>query len=299
MPFRYWMPLAVLQAITLVTPLAAGDTDLGSVLVTLHQQVEVVSQQSGVLKAVEAVEGQQVEAAMQIARTDDLESAAEYQRIQLELELARTRAARDIDLRFAVKSRDVALAELERARAAVRLKENAVSYSEMARLELLAERATLEVEQAQANLAEARLTVKARENDLATSKRRLERHRVLAPLSGVITRVDHQAGEWVEAGETIARVVHLHQLRAEGLTAAENLAGIESGSPVTLRVSLPSGRSGDFTGTLKFISPEINPVDGRVRFWALIDNPERRLQPGLPGRLSVQSRVPRITARPR
>jgi macrolide-specific efflux system membrane fusion protein len=42
-----------------------------------------------------------------------------------------------------------------------------------------------------------------------------------------------------------------------------------------------------FTGTVAFVSPEVDPITGQVRIWAEIDNRDGRLRPGQPVRMTI------------
>ena len=55
---------------------------------------------------------------------------------------------------------------------------------------------------------------------------------------------------------------------------------------VSLTVSSESKRD-QFPGVLRFVSPEVSPVDGRVRIWAEIENPDLLLRPGVRGSLAI------------
>ena len=84
------------------------------------------------------------------------------------------------------------------------------------------------------------------------------------------------------------RLVAVDRLRAEGFAPANIIASVPVGSRVKFALSRDGEAppfDGAIEGTLKFISPEIDPVTGQVRIWAEIDNSAGKLRPGLQGQL--------------
>jgi macrolide-specific efflux system membrane fusion protein len=97
-----------------------------------------------------------------------------------------------------------------------------------------------------------------------------------------------QPGEWVEPGEPIVRILRLDRLKAEGLVSADALDGSLLGRPVTLTVN-QSQKPVQYRGKIAFVSPEVDPVNGQVRFWAEIENADLALRPGLHGSLTISA----------
>ena len=194
----------------------------------------------------------------------------------------------DVDARFAEKSSAVADAELERARQAVKLFEKSVSKSELDQLRLTLERSTLAAEQADRDLEAAALRAELQLARAQIGAVRTDNMKIKAPFDGVVVQLVKQAGEWVNVGEPIARVIQLDQLRIEGLIDGRKYgAVIKQGQPASFSVELPDGTTPTFTGEVTFISPEIHPVNGLSRVWAEVDNPQLVLRPGLRGELKI------------
>src|SRR5207247_1619577 len=135
----------------------------------------------------------------------------------------------------------------------------AVSQTELDTLKLAAEKAELELEQAEHDLQTAAITrdLKANELDLAT--RTIERRKIVAPLTGVVVQVKHRKGEWVQAGETVVRVLRMDRLRAEAFLPAKSVSGDLIGAAAILFVDLEDQPKAEFPGKLVFVSPEVNP----------------------------------------
>ena len=283
----------------LLSPLAeaaepAGDTsadgiDVESVVITLIEQVEVPAQESGVLAAISACEGQQVVKGQKIAQISDTQAQLTHKRAEVELENARTQAASRISVRYAEKSREVADAELQRATDSLERYPRSISATEIDRLRLSAEKAALAVEQANFEFELAQFAARLREAELELAAENVKRRQITSPLDGVVVEVTRREGEWIEASKTVFRIVRMDRLRAEGFLHADQAAEDLVGRDIVLKTVLSGGKSVEFTGKLVFVSPEISPVNGQLRIWAEIENPDLKLRPGLRGSMRIAS----------
>ena len=81
--------------------------------------------------------------------------------------------------------------------------------------------------------------------------------------------------------------MRINRLRAEGFLDARHLSAPLAGRRIKLVVDLPAGGKTTFDGELRFVSPEIDPVDGKMRLWAEVENDGLLLRPGLRGTLLI------------
>jgi RND family efflux transporter MFP subunit len=289
---HWFVPLCCILA---GAPAAAADgaIEVQQALVTLIEQVDVPAREAGVLAAVEVREGQLVAAGELLARMDDTQPQLAKKKAEIELDIARVEADNDVDVRFAQKSTDVTRAELKRASESMVKYNRSVSATEIDRLRLEAERAALQVEQAEQDLKVARFTVQLKKNELdfatfAIERMRIERMRIKSPLAGMVVEVNQHPGEWVEPGKAMFRVVRIDRLRVEAFLDARQAADALVGRGVTLSVDAPGGERREFSGKVAFVSPEVDPVNGQVRVWAEVDNRGSQLRPGLHGTLVIE-----------
>lgn len=282
--------MASVLSVLLVGPLFSAEKL--AVQITPHEQVEVPARDAGVLVSLAVREGQVVAVNDTLGQLDDVESQLAVQRSQLERDIAVNLARNDIRVRFAKKSAEVAQAEVKRANESIEKFPKSVSATEVDRLRLAAERATLEIEQAQLELSTAQLTAQLKENELQLAKRQVSRRRLVAPQAGVVVQVHRKHGEWVEPGQPVLRLLRVDRLRASGFVDAKRAHTLKPGTPVTVSVELPGLRETSFSGQLIFVSPEVDPVNGQVRFWAEIENRDATLRSGLQGVLTVSEAKP-------
>ncbi|CAK9020771.1 Peptidase family M50, partial [Durusdinium trenchii] len=250
-----------------------------SVVISLVDDVEVPVREAGVLTRLEVSTGVYVDAGQLLAVLDDGAARLAEERAAAELAIARLRAESRLRVELAEKTLDVASTEVRRAEESNAVFASTVSETELDQLRLNQEKSRLELEQALQDLEVDRLVVKLHEADLAIAQDSVERRRVVAPLTGKVVRVDREAGEWIQPGEPLCRIVGTRRVRAEGFLSGDNPA-VREGAAVTVRLADNSGALRDFVGEVVFVDPEINAVNGQYRIWAEVENPDGVLRPG-------------------
>ncbi len=261
--------------------------EIESVVLRPLQVAEVPAQQTGLLKQIAVAEGQQVEQGRLLASLDVRGAEYAVRQAELEHELAGTKVTNDVQLRYAEKALEVARAELDRSRESVESFAKSISQSQLDVERLTVEKLVLETEQAKHDLEIERFGLKLKQNALEAARLRLQQHHLRAPFAGTIALIRGQVGEWVEMGSPVLRLVAVERLRAEGFLPAEQASDQIVGAKVRLKVALFDNPTAEFTGTLQFVSPEMDPVTRQVRVWAEIENQGRQLRPGQRGRLSI------------
>lgn len=185
----------------------------------------------------------------------------------------------ELEIRAAQNDHDVKQMKPDAERAALAQKED-----EIRRFQAL-------VKQGEKSLVVAQVSKEIRVNEVAVAELNLERRNLRAPFDGVIVEVNTSAGEWVEPGTTVARIVDLKTLRAEGFLPLQQASRDLVGRSVSLRMSKGSSAEG-ITGRVVFVSPEVDPVNQQVRFHAEFDNSKGNVLPGMNGTLTIEPNKP-------
>lgn len=256
-------------------------------LVSLIEQRAVPAREAGVLADVKVREGDLVTAEQDLALMDDTHPQLMKKKATIELDIAKVDAESDVKVRFARKSTDVAKAELKRATDSTDKYKRSVSATELGRLKLEAEKAELQIEQAEQEQTSAKHTERLKQNEVDFAAWNIDRMRVRSPLAGVVVEIIHHPGEWVEPGETVFRILRMDQLRVEAFLDSTKITDSLVGRPVSLAVDLPGKPATEFTGKVVFVSPEVDPVNGQARVWAEVENKGLALRPGLHGTLRI------------
>jgi macrolide-specific efflux system membrane fusion protein len=256
-----------------------------SVVLRLLEEAEVPAQEAGVLTELAVREGERVQQGQRLAQIDDQVARLAAEAAQAQYDITRAKASNDVRMRFAKKALEVAEAELRRSTESIERFARSVSQSQLDVERLTVEKNQLEAEQADHEHEIAVLEMKSKANELSAARNQVARRQIVAPFEGVIVQVYVRRGEWVEPGQPAVRIVNVDHLKAEGFIPAARAAADLAGKSVALTVDGANGTAP--TGTIVFVSPEVDPITGQVRVWAEIDNRDGRLRPGQPVRMTV------------
>ena len=294
-----------------------GDVvDKADLLVTLDDSLAQLKQQQTEIQLQLAAEERNDESDMSLARKTIQREIKLTQTQNAISEIASYEAANELRILAATKAEDVAGNELRRATEAKSRYAAAVSSSEIEALTLAYERAKLErqqaeferetnrkkaegevgaleaqrlaVEQAEIQLSQVAATMHERDlqwlmsqNQHEMAKLFVNQHRVFAPIAGAVTQLLAPIGSWVKVGQPVARLVRVDRLRAEGFVEAKYRKELLSNRRVELLIDHLSDETLRRSAEVVFVSPELDPVDGRVKVWVDFDNTDQAVLPGM------------------
>jgi len=262
----------------------------GAILKTIDA-TSLAAQVAGPLRELLVKEGDIVEANQALGKINDDALRLELEQLKTQIAVAQKKQANDIDERLAEKSLQVAHTEYERAMNANARVPGTYPINEIDRLKLLADRTQLEVERAKYEQELAAFEVTLAQGNYRQTYERYSRHQLSAPAAGVVVSVEKRAGEWVEPGTDLLRIVRIDQLRVEGFISAEvaspRLVGRSARIAMADKQSSKSTDNQSWPGRVVFVSPDVNPVNSQVRVFIEVDNPDGMLRPGL----RVQARI--------
>lgn len=261
--------------------------------------------------------------AVEIADAAIQESEQLIQQARIDLQVAQKLANSDVAVRLGRAAESLATDELNRILDSQREFDGSVSALEVTRKRYAVETSRLDVEQAQHELDLESLRSTARKANLeqnmiagnrlkleyqdatttkdisiltadranaalSVSRERLDRRQIVSPLTGIVVERLKHAGEWVEAGEPVLRVVQLDRLYVEGYVAANKIGLADRGRFVTVRGVAASGEV-SAKGRIVFVSPEVDSVNAQVVVKAEISNPNLRLLPGQRVHMTIEA----------
>ena len=265
---------------------------LSHCLVSLIDDVEVPAEKAGVLTTFDVREGDYLQADALIATIDQEQARHQYEAARAESEAARKKATSELEVDYAVATHRTADAEHKIALSANAKQPNAVSVVEIEKLRLAAEQAAIKIGVTRFERELKAVEARGFESKAALAETDLRQRRIAAPLAGEVVEVFQRAGEWVEPGKPLVRLVRLDRLRVEGFVRFDVHAPARlAGRPVRAVVTMAGGKSETFVGRVTFISPLVQP-GGEYRFWAEVDN--RRdgdawlLRPGVEAELVIE-----------
>jgi macrolide-specific efflux system membrane fusion protein len=259
---------------------ATGPVTIESAILKTVEVTSVAAQVQGLLSSVSVREGDRLKILSPLAAIQSTTTDLQLQRARVALEAAQKNFESNIDVELSRKGFAVAENEYLRAIEANKRVEDVYPPMEVDRLKLVRDRANLEIERSLHAKEISRLELTKMEIEHRQLQDMLDKHTILAPVSGMVVAVEKRAGEWVEPGTVVLRVVEIDRLRIEGFIKAEqadpNL--INTDAKVELQIS---GKTFETTAKLVFISPEVNPINSQVRVFLDLDNRDGRFRPGL------------------
>ncbi len=244
----------------------------------LIRDVYIPVRESGVLERLLVKEGDWVIAEQAIAELDRKMYELEVQAAEMKQKISDLKATDDVDRRYSEKSKEVADATLERSKSAVDKFPNSISTTELEQLRLELERATLSIEKAEFDRKVSSYEAELNGHEAEAAKVKLEQRSIHSPIAGLVVEVLPQEGEWLNSGQSVARILQLDRMRIKALLPSDQI----NQSFVGRRAVFESAVNGTkYEGTIHFVSPEV--VQEKIRFWFDVDNPDhllRRLEAG-------------------
>jgi membrane fusion protein (multidrug efflux system) len=204
----------------------------------------------------------------------------------------------DVVLEIDKERRELELAN-ETAMTAAARSEIAQEKRELERIRTLhkseaASQSQLDAANTRMTTAQAKLS--AAEAQLGLAKLALRNASVAAPFDGLVARRFVSAGDHVSEGEKLFDLVALDPIEVEFHLTERDSARVAIGDKVDVRVTPYPDEV--FHATVHVVSPRIDPATRTLRVKARVENPERKLRPGLFARtdlgVAVRERVPMI-----
>lgn len=270
----WWLVAAILS----LSPGAATASLEVEAILEAADDVEAPALEAGLLAEIVVRPGDRVEKGDLLARLDDEAAQAEVDRARADYDIAAEAAGSDVAVRIAQKERDVAAAELERSRRTIANVDRAISQSKLDQLQLDVDRATLKIEEAELQMRIGELNRDLKRHEMTVAQKKLESRSIRAAFAGVVVEVSGDAGEWLQAGDSVARVVQTDVLRAEAVLPSASASSSLVGATVT--VSSGDDRQPRATGRITFVSPIVDRFNDEVRVHAEIDNAAGKLRAG-------------------
>jgi macrolide-specific efflux system membrane fusion protein len=268
-----------------------SDAVMQSCQVFLIHTAEVPALETGPLSAITVKEGDFVKQDDLLAQIDDRQAQLQKLSAEAERDAAQAKADDDIDVRYAMKSLELAEAELTQDLEIKRRTPGAVTDAEIRRKQLVKTREQLGIDRAQLDRRIARLTAQVKATAVDAAQETILRRKILAPFDGVVVEVLKYESEWVNAGEAVFRVVRMDRLRVEGFLNGTEINPAEvARRPVTVEIDLAHGRRAQFPGEVVWVNP-LMQAGNKFRIRAEVDNRLERneplLRPGMSARMVV------------
>lgn len=293
--------LVLLGASTLAlgaAPTTSSSSTPKNFIVVQHCQVFVIdgvdvpALESGPIVDLRVQEGFVVKHDDLLAQIDDKQAQLLKLSAEAERDAAFERAKDDIDVRYAIKSFELADAELKQDLDIKSRSSGAVTDAEIRRKQLVRTREQLGVDKAKLDQRVARLTANLKSTAVDAAADGILRRRILAPFDGMVVDVYKQKAEWINAGEPVLKVVRMDRLRVDGFLSGDEISPTDVAKrPVTIEIELAQGRRERFDGQVVFVNPLVQAAN-KYRIRVEVDNRFERdeplLRPGMQATMMIQ-----------
>lgn len=226
----------------------------------------------GVLDYIELREGDVAEIGTVVGHLKDDAARAQHAINQKE-------AQNTVDERYARKAYAVAVTKLQKTESVNEKIRGTVPEIEIEELRLDAQRAELQIEQAEHKQEIARLTAEE-------SAVQLKMYDLKAPFTGTVTKVYKSKGEAVNQGDPVLEILNIDTVRVHGAVSREIAQQLHRGDRVLVQLLL-SDRENDYTGRdvvlegkIQFVDLKTLGVEGKVKIYADVTNRDNMLLPG-------------------
>lgn len=183
--------------------------------------------------------------------------------------------------------RDTLISAEASERAAVQAYEQAErQYQRLVKLRRSGMVSAQEVEDAEVRRNSAQSEREAARTRVVSARQQLERTEVRAPFDGIVSDREVSAGDTVQIGKELIKVIDPDSMRFEGLVSADFIGEVRAGQRVTFRVHGFADR--DFVGTVARVNPAANATTRQVE--VLVNFADPKQQPKVAG-LYAEGRI--------
>lgn len=286
-------PLPVRVALARVADLEKRIKAPGEVFT--ERKVILKAEVKGVLKKLHIQEGRKVQAGEVLAELDD----TPY-RLQLEQdEATRLKALSELLLDRLFQQPELSgnpedLANLKKAEEAFLQAEIAHRAGRVSQAELDQARRNYELALIGSGLKRDEIIAASKgltqaEVSVKRTRMELEKTRITAPFSGVVTQIKVAPGENIEAGREICTLVDLSQLKIEARVLETLIGKIKVGREADVRFSAYPGKV--FRGLVAAISPLVSPTEKTCSVFIHLDKASEEIKPGMHAEVEIVSEV--------
>ncbi|MBA3026681.1 MAG: efflux RND transporter periplasmic adaptor subunit [Sulfurimonas sp.] len=118
----------------------------------------------------------------------------------------------------------------------------------------------------------------------------LKSHSLKAPISGVITKINYDVGEWVRSGETVVELVAYEECYVEFNIEKNNISHLKVGDTLPLKVKSGDDKEIEKMSKVVFISAVADKSSGLVRIKTQFSNKDLSITPGLSAVVTLENK---------
>ena len=268
---------------------ASGWIHFDKCLVFAAESIELPSQESGVVASLEVRENDSIQTNQVIAKLDSKIAELEKAAAGLQSQVAASEAQDESEIRLAEAF--VEETELQADKYEEMANKGTASSTEFRQRQLSAEQAKVRLIQSKTAKVQRELKSKLAQSAFILGQQKVDRLTLRSPISGIVTRIDHRAGEWVQAGTTVVKIIRLDEVRIDFFIDFQQIdRNVLIGMPVKV-ISKRGPHESLFAGRITSCDPEVTSA-GQIRAHATVQNQKAgdhwQLLPGMTVSMQLQ-----------
>jgi RND family efflux transporter MFP subunit len=284
-------------------PVKVSPARRGDLVIRLKSPGEAVTEKiialktevPGTIKTLEVSEGKHVRAGDLLLELDDREYRLRLERAEAlrlkylsELLLEKEFAVPDKELDSQSQARVKKYAE-EFARSGDLFGKGLISREEYDKARRDYELVLIETGKMKDEVQSAAKGLTQAEIDVKIAQMELDKTRITAPFSGIITGLKIAPRETVSAGRELFTLVDISQIKVQAKVLESEVGKMQVGRAADLRFSAYPDKV--FRGRVQAISPVIDPEDKTCTVHILVENPEEEIKPGMHAEVEISADV--------
>ncbi|MCC7476198.1 MAG: HlyD family efflux transporter periplasmic adaptor subunit [Pirellulales bacterium] len=270
---------------------AAPSDPVIKALVKVAEEVKLPAKEPGVLVQLAVREGQLVRAGQVLGKIDDSEPQMQKKAATAAYAGAYKRWKDDVEIRYAHAQAEASKAEYDQLLEANKIREKAITESELRKAHLEWKRSELGIEKSIHDQELAKFEAFTKDAELEAADLAIQRRSVVAPFDGVVEELKRHQDEWVQPGDMILRLLGMNTMHVDGAIENSKYSPHEvANCEVTVVVEMARGRQATFRGRIVKVSSMVRS-DGVYSVRAEIANQQENgnwlLRDGLPATMTI------------
>jgi len=259
------------------------------------RKIDIKAEVEGIVKKLHVQESQHVQKGEVLLELDDEPYRLDYQNA----EAARLKALSELilDQQFydeaeesdgtEHKAADLAKKQFDEAREL--FQRGLISREEFAKRSLRYERVLIESGEKKDEVMAAMKGLTQAEINVKKAQIALEKTKIEAPFSGIITDIKVSPGENIIVGRELFTLVNINRIRVHARVLESEIGKMKVGREVDLHFSAYPSKV--FKGEVSAISPVVNPEDKTCKVFVDVDNPQEEIKPGMHAEVEIAAEI--------
>jgi len=259
-----------------------------------NKRVEMKSETSGKIKNIRVKESQHVKKGELLLEIEDSEYRLDlenYEAVRLQ-KLSEMLLEKRFGSSEAVTEADrqsIDLAQKEYEKASALFKKGLISQNDFEMASQQMELVLIESGGKKDEIMSAAKGLTQAEINVKKSRLTLEKTKVRAPFSGIITDVKISPQENVSSGTELFTLVNIDQIQVHAKVLESEIGKMKVGREADLKFSAYPGKV--MQGKIMAISPVINPEDKTCKVFITVKNPDEIIKPGMHAEVEIAAEI--------